>query len=216
MVRFDREVQLYAMAVAALAGYVDAVGFVASSGYFVSFMSGNSTRFGVDAAGGLPDTARPFLLIATFVLGVVIASLVRRRLAPPDRPAATVGGSALCLTLAAAGSVLLPPFATCLIVALAMGWINLLFEEEGDVRIGLTYMTGTLVKMGHRLADAIAGGPRWDWAPFLGLWLGLVTGALTGARMFGLLGFAALWLAVSYGWILMLVALLARRELRGR
>ena len=45
-----RRDQLIAAALAALAGYVDAVGFIASGGLFVSFMSGNSTRLGIGLA----------------------------------------------------------------------------------------------------------------------------------------------------------------------
>ena len=42
-----------AVALAALAGFVDAIAFTRLGGYFVSFMSGNSTRLGVGI--GLAD-----------------------------------------------------------------------------------------------------------------------------------------------------------------
>src|SRR5271154_5572159 len=41
-----------ACALSALAGYVDAIGFLHLGGLFVSFMSGNSTRMGVSLAEG--------------------------------------------------------------------------------------------------------------------------------------------------------------------
>src|SRR6202048_352862 len=41
-----------ACALSALAGYVDAIGFLHLGGLFVSFMSGNSTRLGVSLAEG--------------------------------------------------------------------------------------------------------------------------------------------------------------------
>nr|WP_295670961.1 DUF1275 family protein [Sphingomonas sp.] len=40
-----------------MAGYVDAVGFLATGGYFVSFMSGNSTRLAVGIAQGAASAA---------------------------------------------------------------------------------------------------------------------------------------------------------------
>ncbi len=41
-----------ACALSALAGYVDGIGFLHLGGLFVSFMSGNSTRMGVNLASG--------------------------------------------------------------------------------------------------------------------------------------------------------------------
>ena len=41
-----------ACTLSALAGYVDAIGFLHLGGMFVSFMSGNSTRLGVSLAQG--------------------------------------------------------------------------------------------------------------------------------------------------------------------
>ncbi|MEJ7926576.1 DUF1275 family protein [Sphingobium sp. AN641] len=39
----------FAIALAFLAGYIDVLGFLTTSGFFVSFMSGNSTRLAVGA-----------------------------------------------------------------------------------------------------------------------------------------------------------------------
>ena len=45
-----------AASLSAIAGYVDAIGFLKLGGFFVSFMSGNSTRLGVGAATGHWET----------------------------------------------------------------------------------------------------------------------------------------------------------------
>jgi uncharacterized membrane protein YoaK (UPF0700 family) len=74
------------------------------------------------------------------------------------------------------------------------------------VRIGLTYMTGTLVKVGQRLAGALSGGAPFAWAPFLILWVGLVGGALAGAASYAHVGLAALWIAAAMAAALALVA----------
>jgi len=63
---------------------------------------------------------------------------------------------------------------------LAMGAENAVFEKGGEVSVGLTYMTGTLLKMGQRMARALAGGPRIEWMPYFSLWAGLVAGAVLG------------------------------------
>ena len=47
------------VALSTLAGYVDATGFLMLGGFFVSFMSGNSTRLGVGLIEGTPRPRRP-------------------------------------------------------------------------------------------------------------------------------------------------------------
>jgi uncharacterized membrane protein YoaK (UPF0700 family) len=89
-----------------------------------------------------------------------------------------------------------------------MGALNATFERDGDIAIGITYMTGALVKFGQRLSAALAGGDRWAWVPFLLLWTGLVTGALLGAFAFSLLGFDAIWIAAMLGGALTLATLI--------
>ena len=76
MIQYDRHRRRFAVALAALAGCVDAIGFLSADGYFVSFMSGNTTRLGV-ALGTAPAHAlAPALLIAGFVGGVTGGSLL--------------------------------------------------------------------------------------------------------------------------------------------
>ncbi len=80
---------------------------------------------------------------------------------------------------------------------LAMGAENAVFQRDGEVSIGVTYMTGTLVKLGQRLAVTIIGGDRWGWVPYLMLWVGLVAGAVAGATLYAILGTGSLWIDVS-------------------
>src|SRR5258708_10428651 len=66
-----------ACAPSALAGYVDAIGFLHLGGLFVSFMSGNSTRMGVSLSEGQWSSAAEGLgLIVLFVLGAAGGSLI--------------------------------------------------------------------------------------------------------------------------------------------
>ena len=93
-------------------------------------------------------------------------------------------------------------------VVMAMGVENAVFQRQGDVGVGLTYMTGTLVRMGQRIATALYGGARWDWVPFLLLWAGLAVGGAIGAVSFLTFDVLALWPA----FILVAVLTLAVRR----
>ena len=50
MQHYGRGEVALAVTLSAVAGYVDAIGFLKLGGFFVSFMSGNSTRLGVGLA----------------------------------------------------------------------------------------------------------------------------------------------------------------------
>jgi uncharacterized membrane protein YoaK (UPF0700 family) len=203
--RYDKRVRLLAAGLSALAGFIDAIGFVSLGGFFVSFMSGNTTRFAVGLAEGAQAAAIAAGLIGLFVLGVVAGTLVNRR-AAANRPARVLLLVTALLSVAAlaGGMGFLPGAAAAM--ALAMGTENAVFEREGEVHIGLTYMTGTLVKLGQHLVTAFTGGPGWAWVSYLLLWLGLAGGAVLGALVYPLLGLNALWLAAVATALFALVA----------
>jgi uncharacterized membrane protein YoaK (UPF0700 family) len=104
-------------------------------------------------------------------------------------------------------------FAAIILMVLAMGAENNVFQRDGDMVVGLTYMTGTLVKMGQKMAGALTGGGLWDWVPYGLLWLGLVAGATAGAALYGLLGLGSLWAAAAFAAASMIYATLDRRVL---
>lgn len=214
MNRLDRNARLLATGFAAMAGMVDAIGFMASGGFFLSFMSGNSTRLSVGIVESAPYIGLVAALLASFVGGVVAGSLVGRQttFGPHDRQAIILTGISLLLFtapfVAAAGFL---PLALCA-AAFCMGMENTLFEREGSVSFGLTYMTGALVKIGQGLATLISGGARLEWVPYLLLWLGLASGAMIGALMFGAFGLKSLWLPAAYAGVFALALFVPRKN----
>jgi uncharacterized membrane protein YoaK (UPF0700 family) len=174
-------------------------------------MSGNSTRLAVGLADGAPYALFALGLIVAFVAGVSTGALIGRK-AGARRAPAVLAFVALCLaaaaTLASLGALPLAIFA----LAFAMGAENTVFAQDGEVRIGLTYMTGALVKLGKGLTAALLGEDRFGWAPHLLLWLGLVFGAALGALAFRHLGAQALWLAAALMSALATVAARLRIE----
>lgn len=195
MISYRRRERIIAICLTALAGYVDAIGFIELGGYFVSFMSGNSTRLGVGLESGFAQALLPAGLVALFVAGVVIGTYTGQ-LAGRRRPAAVVTLVAILLGAAALCSDVGFGHATVAAMALAMGAENAVFERNGEVTIGLTYMTGTLVKLGQRLTAALLGqSGRLAWTWYLLLWLGLVAGTFAGAAAYTRIGLDGLWFA---------------------
>lgn len=188
---FDRRTRLLAAGCSALAGFVDATGFLYLGGFFVSFMSGNSTRLAVGLAARSHDAAVAGALIACFVVGVFVGSLAGSAAGRQRRWVVLLLVAVLLATGAAFGAAGYG-VVTAAAMALAMGAENAIFERNGEV-VGLTYMTGTLVKIGQRLASAVQGGPRFGWTPYVGLWAGLLGGAVLGAASYPLLGTGNLW-----------------------
>lgn len=205
-----RATRLFAATLSATAGFVDAVGWLTSGGLFISFMSGNVTKIGIGIAGHLDNVALGAGLIASFVGGVVIGSLIGRAAAAQQRGAVLWLVTAM-IALAALGleAGLLVP--AVLVLAASMGAKNTIFAENGEVKIGLTYMTGALVRIGKRVATAILGGDRFGWIAPATLFFGMVIGATLGATAQLALGPRALWLAVA----MMLVLTIGSRWLPG-
>ena len=186
-----REIGL-AACLSGVAGFVDAIGFLKLGGFFVSFMSGNSTRLGVGLGEvALRQVGLAGALIGLFVAGVIAGALVAR-LAATGRGPVLALVAALLIAAAAAFSLSMDSLGVVCLV-LAMGAENAVFQRDGEVAVGLTYMTGALVKAGQRMAAALTGGDRWAWAPYLLLWGALTLGAGVGAAAYLWAGTAAVW-----------------------
>ena len=205
MIRTNRRIRLLAAGLSALAGFVDATGFLNLGGFFVSFMSGNTTRFAVGLAQGAGAAAIAGGLIALFVLGVIVGTLLGHVAGKPRAPV-LIGFVAALLALAAACGMAGLNTGAVVAMTLAMGAENAIFAEGGEVHIGLTYMTGTLVKLGQHLASALLGGKLFAWWPYFILWLGLASGAIAGALLYPHLGLNGLWLASLAAAILAMVS----------
>lgn len=206
MNRLDRNRRRFAIALAGLAGFVDAAGFLSADGYFVSFMSGNTTRLAVNLATQPSHALIPALLIAGFILGVAGGGIVSA-LAGRWRKPAVLGFVAVFLLAAALLRAAAMPLGTVAALVTAMGALNNTFQRGGEVAIGLTYMTGALVRMGQGLAAAILGRPGVQWQSFFTLWLGLAGGAVAGALAWSRWEAGCLWLALGWALLMIFVAL---------
>jgi uncharacterized membrane protein YoaK (UPF0700 family) len=186
-----------ACALSALAGYVDAIGFLHLGGLYVSFMSGNSTRMGVSLAEGQWVAAAQSLgLIVLFVIGAAVGSLIVLGRGVHRQPWVLLAEALLLVAAALCYAFGLSNAAVAAIV-LAMGLENAVFQIDGGAGLGLTYVTGALVKVGQLAAAALTGGARWGWLTNLALWAALVAGCVGGALAYHWINLAAIWFAAA-------------------
>ncbi|MFI6870760.1 YoaK family protein [Nocardia sp. NPDC050406] len=185
---FDNEARL-SWVLAALAGVIGAAALLHTSGYFVTFMTGNSERAIVNWFDGQSGMALSAIgLIISFVAGVFVASWCRRHFwtQHPHGPVLLTTASLAVATTIDYFSVdpmsgpdldLLP----ILFVAFGTGALNTSFVKDGEVSVPITYYTGSLVKMGQGLERHLAGGGTpADWLGYFLIWASFLFGGLIG------------------------------------
>jgi uncharacterized membrane protein YoaK (UPF0700 family) len=183
---FDSEARL-SWVLAVLAGVLGATAFTHSAGYFVTFMTGNAQRavLGYFRGEVLMSVAAALLMLC-FLAGVVVASACRRRFwtAHPHGPTVL---TTLSLVAATVTDVIdegweenMLDFAPITLVVFGIGALNTSFVKDGEVSVPLSYVTGTLVKMGQGIERHIAGGKASDWLGYFLLFASFVLGAVIG------------------------------------
>jgi uncharacterized membrane protein YoaK (UPF0700 family) len=176
------------LALSALAGFVDAVGVLTLGGLFVAFMSGNTTRLGIDLLRGDPAALGFGAVVAAFVAGAFAGALLRAAAGPRIWLPVLLSAEAGLLAVAAAMQGAAPAVVAGLPLAFAMGLQNLARQQVGQAQAGATFVTGSLVGLGQALAAAALRRPD----PALGIhalsWAALLGGIAAGAAAMGWLG----------------------------
>jgi uncharacterized membrane protein YoaK (UPF0700 family) len=203
----------YAAGLSAIAGFVDGVAYLDLGGYFVSFMSGNTTRASAELLhGSISAVALALGLVGFFTLGVVASSLAFGR-ARRYRRSLVLALTAMLLAAGAIAPVFGAAAVTPPLLAMSMGAVNTSYTRNGEVSVGLTYMTGTLVKAGQHFAAALTGGRHSPWLKYFALWAMILLGAVVGAFCYHRLNLGSLWIATvaMIAWTA-IAALRARRR----
>lgn len=198
-----------ALLFALIAGWVDAAGFLQLGGFFVSFMSGNSTRLGVGLGSGYwREAGLAAGLIALFVGGVALGSLLRLRLGE-RRGVVLILVEAIFLGIAGGFHQAGLPGGATVPMVIAMGIANATFERGSDARFGVTYLTGALVRAGQGIAEAVNHGSPSNWKLYATPWLAMIVGATIGAQTYPLVGGQILW---GPALMLLMMAIVPRRS----
>lgn len=186
------------LALSLIAGFVDAVGWITFGGVFLAFMSGNTTRMGVEAMRGDGAAAlQAGLPILAFLAGAVLGAILRRH---AGLAALLATEAALLATAAALIASAGPWQGGGMPLAVAMGAQNLARQQAGPAVLGGTFITGTLVGLGQALADRA-------WAAAVAQasgWLALLAGILAGAAAMAVAGASPALAAAALALLLML------------
>ncbi|HEY1862733.1 MAG TPA: YoaK family protein [Roseiarcus sp.] len=189
-----RNAELLATALAMIAGFVDAYGMI-TYGVFVSFMSGNTTQTGYQTAEGMFGPASlAALAILFFVVGAFVGTLLVQAAGGLARRAVFgVVAAALAEIIGLTYFGFLSVGFGIAIVSAAMAVMNSAFSRVGAQSVSLTFVTGTLSRVGSHLAAAAGRAPLADaqgpWDTHLRralllarVWAGFFAGAvLSGA-----------------------------------
>jgi uncharacterized membrane protein YoaK (UPF0700 family) len=178
----------------AVAGWVDAQGFLALHGIFVSFMSGNTTLLGVALApGNWGQAGSVGLVIGLFFLGGFAGAFLSGATGRWSMPAVAV----LEALVLAAALIMSAAFGLSMtagvMLAFAMGAQNAAATAIGPIRSGVTYVTGSLFSAGQELGRIARGvGSGVVLVGNLSSWGSLLIGVTAGAAADARFGLAAL------------------------
>jgi uncharacterized membrane protein YoaK (UPF0700 family) len=188
-----------AVALAMIAGFVDAYGFIVYNIY-VSFMSGNTTRAGFETGeGNFSAAAHSALPIICFLGGSFAGALLAHSSVRPIRRLVfAVIAASLALIIGFTQLGLLSDWANLAVISFTMGAMNTALSGVGarsrvaGQTISLTFVSGTLSRIGMELALAVrrahltdSQGP-WDTHARRALRLAIIwAGFLSGALLSG-------------------------------
>jgi uncharacterized membrane protein YoaK (UPF0700 family) len=207
-----------AICLALIAGYVDAYGLIVY-GIYVSFMSGNTTQTGSMTGQGRLLAALPSALaILFFVAGSFAGTWLMHSKLRHSRQV-LFGTIAALLAVIIGGAQLGPPALPAKVcigtLSLAMGLMNTTLSQIGAEPVNLSFVTGTLNKVGRHLALAVTRAPlpdaqgQWDThfrraSLMASVWAGFLTGAMVSGAASSYFG---VWVLLPPFLILLALAL---------
>src|ERR1700757_375590 len=182
-----------AVLLALIAGYLDGYGLL-FLGTYVSFMSGNTTFAGLKAGQGNFQGALPSAIaIVFFVTGSFLGNLLTQsKLRYSHRLTFGVIAGLLATVAGIERYGLWNGTAEIVLLSLAMGMTNPALSKVGAESVSLTFVTGTLSRIGGHLA-ATAGrkpppGGKDSHLARARIDAGVWSGFLVGAGLSGMVG----------------------------
>jgi uncharacterized membrane protein YoaK (UPF0700 family) len=203
---------IFATLMTMLAGFLDAVGYVQLQHLYVSFMSGNSTHFGMSVAhGDWSDVLFAGVVIGSFVVGACLATLIREISNRFEIMAVLTSEFLIFLgALGLAASAYDRP--ALVLVAIAMGAQNTLHQIVGGADVGKGFITGTLFGLGQSLALWLRQRkPITLTASKLLSWVAFIGGAVVGTLVLGAIGLTSSLAVIAAIYALLITAIFLGR-----
>jgi uncharacterized membrane protein YoaK (UPF0700 family) len=146
-----------------IAGFVDAYAII-TYGVYVSFMSGNTTQTGYNAGQGAFSVAAPSALAILFFVGGAFAGTLLVEFAGrrARRLLFSVVAAALAVIIGFRQLGSLSDGVHIAVASIAMGVMNAALSHVGAQSVSLTFVTGTLSRVGSHLALAARRAPLRD------------------------------------------------------
>lgn len=211
-----RDERRLAICLALIAGYVDAYGLIALGAY-VSFMSGNTTQTASLTGQGKVAAALPSALAIIFFLFGSFAGtwLTHSGMRHSRRLVLGLVSTLLAVIIGVTHLGWVEAEASIAVLSVAMGLVNTTLSHVGAEPVSLTFVTGTLNKLGHHLALSVLRAPLEDAQGPLdthlrragllaSVWAGFLTGAVLSAAAISYLG---VWVLLVPFLILLALAL---------
>lgn len=207
--QIGRQYSWIALALAAIAGSVDAIGYLLLAHVFTSHMSGNTVALTMHvASGNWREAWRRFEPIVPFFFGIIAGLaltdvLVRLK---TRRMFAMVASAELALVIAFFLVAKPPQQWMVALPAAAMGVQNAMLRRVGHHKVRTTYITGMITNTAQGLVDAVTsllsrdGKARehfGDFAFYGAIWLSFAGGGITGAVLDERFGSVALLLPIG-------------------
>ncbi|HEY7396905.1 MAG TPA: DUF1275 family protein, partial [Gaiellaceae bacterium] len=184
---------------AAIAGFVDAVGYLVLRQIFVAHMTGNTNQLGQRLGRGDLGGAVPLAVAVGVFVGsiagftVVLEAAMRRRMRSPAAVAFVLEAGLVVLFMLVGGAALehdvLPDrgaaFYVCLTSAIAaMGAQTAAVTKWGSRTVRSTYVSGMLTRLGQESAALLVGSTRGPSYVHDRLGLGARRESLVGAAAY--------------------------------
>jgi uncharacterized membrane protein YoaK (UPF0700 family) len=181
-----------ALALAGVAGFVDAVGFLTLRHLFVAHMTGNASKLGVALARGrlgdaLPLVLAPLLYVAGIAAGTVLVDHRARGLALAAQAVLVAGymgyGSTVIHGEAGPGHGRIAFYVLEVLAVLAFGLQTAALTEVSGTTARTTYVSGPLTNLTVTAVHRLTGRPAQQFSLRLlvGVWLAYVVFATAGA-----------------------------------
>jgi uncharacterized membrane protein YoaK (UPF0700 family) len=208
--RAERALVPLARGLAALAGFIDAVGFLAFGQVFLASPEPSGTILGVSLAGGSKISYVAGAVLFSFFLGVVLTTLCTFRLVR-FRRTAILSGVVPCIFVALLGLEGHNPYVALALLAATMGALHCVFERDPEPLREALYPSTQIVRMGEALGSDRRTGKSGVLGQHCLFWLSFIAGGTSGAIAWVAIGRWALALtAIATGLLAIYTGLVER------